>query len=179
MPAPACLLKRVVFSSWSWQLLQVTAGTCRLNLYSCIIPASENFLKNLYVNKKLPYIALPHARCCKIAPSSHVMHAGFTVHVAVQPPRALPLLHLAVSPGGLKKRQGKKKKTYKYCEGARRMRRRTRMDRQIELIISKQVQNPQLPALRQILAPLQGCLTSVTGRPTCCQLQAQVMAPKG
>ena len=109
MPAPACLLKRVVFSSWSWQLLQVTAGTCRLNLYSCIIPASENFLKNLYVNKELPYIALPHARCCKIAPSSHVMHAGFTVHVAVQPPRALPLLHLAVSPGGLKRRQGKKK----------------------------------------------------------------------
>lgn len=63
----------------------------------------------------MPYIALalPHARCCKIAQSSHVTHAGFTVHVAVQPPRALPLLHLAVPPGGpkkMKKRQGKKKR---------------------------------------------------------------------
>ena len=73
------------------------------------------------------------------------------------------------------KRDKAKKRDLHILHRARRMRR----IRHFALIISKRVQNPQLPALRQILAPLQGCLTLATGSPTCCQLQAQVMGPKG
>ena len=56
-------------------------------------------------------------RCCKIALTSHVTYAGFTVHVAVQPPRALPLLHLAVPPVDRKRDKAKKKRPTRPTRG--------------------------------------------------------------